>query len=103
MDENPYLNVTGRRFEMKGKGAPRETVSGVLGKTKYDPYMKSLGGLVSDTKLMGPMPKVAVSNKDVMNTDRKIIGPAPKTHVSGMHYGQILFSGPYMGDLGKRL
>ena len=105
---DPYLEVVNRRFEMRGEGAPKETVIGVLGHTKPDSKMRSLGGLVQNTKASAPVPKeMVMSEKKAMahnlQTDRHILGHAPKTHISGMHYGQVPYPGMYMGELGKRL
>lgn len=103
MEKTPYLKVVDEPRKMKGKGAPRQTVFGVLGHTKDDSEMRSLGGLVADTKASAPIPKGTVTHGDRMKTERHITGPASKTHVSGEHYGQVPYPGAYMGDLGHRL
>ena len=51
---NPYLAVAAPRLEMKGKGAPRSTIFGVLGvgggaRGGVQDGVKSLGGLVMET------------------------------------------------------
>lgn len=108
MESNPYMYVTGRRFEMKGEGAPRETVSGVIGATHITPKMRILGGLVQDTKPhIKPSPVTVMSEKKAMSeglqTDRHILGPKPKTHIDGAHYAQVPYAGPYMGPKGHEL
>ena len=100
----PYLKIVGRRVAMEGKGAPTETIFGVLGHTKYDPYMKSLGGLVKDTKPEAKAPKVE-SEKEAMrhNTERHIAGPKAKTPMPGEHYGMVPYPGHFQSSLGKHL
>lgn len=105
---HPYLEVVNRRFEMKGEGAPKETVFGVLGHTKPDSKMKSLGGLVQNTKPSASMPKeMVMSEKKAMashlQTDRHILGAPPKTHIPGAHFGQVPYPGHFMSALGQRL
>lgn len=99
----PYLHVVDEPRVMEGKGAPRQTVFGVLGHTKDDSEMKTLGGLVQNTK-SAPIPKgEVIENPKKLMTERHITGPAAKTHISGEHYGQIPYPGRYMGDAGERL
>lgn len=104
MEEQPYLHVVDEPRRMRGKGAPRSTVFGVLGRTKLDPFTKSLGGLVIDsTKGVRPE-KVSMKASSVhKNTERKIVGHAAKTHIPGSHMGQVPYAGKYMSDVGDRL
>ena len=104
MKKTPYLHVVDEPRVMKGKGAPRQTVFGVLGHTQEDPESKSLGGLVRDTKASAPVPKgEVIQHASKLSTERHITGPAAKTHISGEHFGQIPYPGRYMGDAGARL
>lgn len=104
MEEQPYLQVVDEPRRMAGKGAPRPTVFGVLGRTKIDPFTKSLGGLVIDsTKGVRPEKVSMKASKVPKNTERKIIGHAAKTHISGAHYGQVPYAGKYMADQGERV
>ena len=100
MAKTPYLNVVDQPRMMKGKGAPRSTVFGVLGRTVEEPLAKSLGGLVEHSATAG-INKGTLS--PLMNTERHIAGKASKTHVPGAHYAQIPYPGEYMSALGKRL
>ena len=100
-DNVPYLSVVGEPRMMKGKGAPRSTVFGVLGHTKETGKMRTLGGLVQSAP-SNPIPRGTVMKGHVM-TERHCDGPAPKTHISGLHYGQIPYPGLYMGQAGKSL
>jgi len=100
---NPYLHVVDQPRMMKGKGAPRSTVFGVIGRTAESGYMKSLGGLVTDSKASAPLKKGTVESSRHINTERHITGPASKTHISGKHHGQIPYPGRYMGDAGHEL
>ena len=50
----PYLTVQDPKIQMSGKGAPRSTVFGVLGrlpKNEEKVGVKSLGGLVHNSKM----------------------------------------------------
>jgi hypothetical protein len=89
---------------MAGKGAPRSTVFGVIGRTKMDPYQKSLGGLVQDTRDRSKVTPQHVSAKSVAHeSEHSLPGPAPKTHVPGAHYGMVPYPGMYRSQLGARL
>jgi hypothetical protein len=100
--EKEYMAITHRRYEMEGKGAPRDTVFGVIGATKMVPEMELLGGLVHNTKASGKMPPV-MKEKMAPQTDRHIVGPASKTHYPGEHYSQVPFVGAFSSHLGHRL
>jgi hypothetical protein len=103
-DKTPYLSTVNEPRMMKGKGAPRSTVFGVLGRTKMDPYQKSLGGLVQDTRDRSKKVAQHVSAKSVAGeTERHLPGPAPKTHVPGAHYGMVPYPGLYRSHEGARL
>jgi len=89
---------------MGGKGAPVETLPGVMGHQVQSAYARSLGGLISDTKhLGGPLPKV-FSDKIAFETDKCVIQhSAPASHIPGQHYGQRLYPGPFCYHQGERL
>ena len=88
---------------MGGKGAPVQTLPGVMGAQKQDSYMRSVGGLIVDTKHLGPTPP-HFSNMMAYATERGAVShSAPATKVSGQHFGQVPYAGPYMGDLGERM
>lgn len=93
---NPYLEVVDEPRMMRGEGAPRSTVFGVLGRTKESGKMKSLGGLVH----RAPTEHVP---KGTISTERHVTGQASKTHVCGEHYGQVPYPGKFMAHLGERL
>ena len=100
--ETPYLKVVGMPRQMGGKGAPKETVFGVLGMTKTDPYSKSLGGLVVHTT-GGSKPSVSKSNETLkMKTDHMMPGTTA-TKISGSHYGQVPYAGAYMAKEGSKV
>lgn len=103
MHDTPYLRVVGRRIEMKGKGAPKETVSGVIGHTEMSPLSKSLGGLVVSTTAGASKVDKEAAHKPKVNTDRHIVGPASKTHIPGAHYSMVPFPGMYMSEKGREL
>lgn len=103
MNETPYLHVVDMPRRMGGRGAPRDTVFGVLGRTGMDPMTRSLGGLVIDTTAGAPKPEV-ISTKGMKDkTIHKIAGAPSKTHIPKNHYGQVLYAGKFMSEEGKRL
>lgn len=87
---------------MRGQGAPKSTVFGVLGMTKESPYMKSLGGLVrrAPTKAI---PKGTIEKEAGMMSERGAVGMVPRTHIPGQHHGMVPYAGEYMSHLGKEL
>ena len=99
--KTPYLHVVDEPRKMAGKGAPRSTVFGVLGRTQMDPYDRTLGGLVKDTATGKVKP--GTLTKAHVETERGITGNISKTHVPGAHYAQIPYPGTYMAHEGKRL
>lgn len=100
MSKLPYMEAE-MRFKVEGKGAVRPTVFNVIGHTKYDSSMKSLGGLVKEAKSHSKVDS-PVEQARGLNTERHIIGKNA-TKVPGEHFAQVPFVGMYMGTLGKRL
>lgn len=90
--------------EMAGKGAPRSTTFGVMHQTKNDPFSKSLGGLVHDTKDLSPEKPGTIRKADhKIETERDILGNIGKTQVAKNSYGQVPYAGKYMTERGERL
>lgn len=85
--------------QMAGKGAPKQSIFGVIGKTKTDTYTKSLGGLVTDTKVNHY--KDPAFKPKGMNTEYGILGPNA-TKISGHHFGQVPYEGRFMARLGPK-
>ena len=100
MSKLPYMEAE-MRFKVEGKGAVRPTVFNVIGHTKYDSSMKSLGGLVKEAKSHANVGS-PVEHARGLNTERHIVGKNA-TKVSGQHFGQVPYAGAYMSPLGKRL
>ena len=100
--ESPYLEVVGEPRQMRGEGAPRSTVFGVLGMTKESPKMKSLGGLVHHS-VHRKVPKGELMRPGGVKTERGITGAPAKTHIPGAHYAQIPYPGVFMAHLGHAL
>jgi hypothetical protein len=99
MEGTPYLQVEDAK-RMLGKGAPRRTVFGPIGRTKAaDPYMRSLGGLLIETTKGGKSEKPVMSEKAAVralgNTEHHILGKASKTEVPGAHFGQVPYPGKF--------
>ena len=87
---------------MKGKGAPRPTLFGVLGRTKIDPFAKSLGGLVHETATAGVQKGTTHKGRE-FHTERGITGRVSKTHIPGAHYAQVPYAGVYMSHKGAEM
>ena len=100
--KTPYLEVVDEPRRMAGKGAPRQTTFGVLGRTIESPYNKSLGGLVVDSK-SAPIQKGTLESPKGKDTERDITGRKGKTHIAGSHYGQVPYPGRYMAPAGERM
>jgi hypothetical protein len=89
---------------MSGKGSPRDTLFGVIGKTKFDPFTRSLGGLmITTTKGASPVDAAEKNSSIKKNSEYHIIGAAPKTHVAKQHYGQMLYPGKFMAHAGPEM
>jgi hypothetical protein len=103
MKGTPYLKVVDMPRVMSGKGAPRPTLFGVIGKTNYEPDNKVLGGLVTST--IDRMPKkVTFKEPKGMHSDRGAsTGKKSATCIPGQHYGQVPYQGKFMSTLGSRL
>lgn len=77
---------------------------GVIGDTKEDPLMRSLGGLVQNTKASAPVGKGTIMKASkAENTERHIIGQPSKTPMPGAHMGQVPYPGMYQSAVGARL
>jgi hypothetical protein len=100
---SPYLEVVDAPRQMKGAGAPRQTVFGVLGHTKEDPKMRSLGGLVQHATGHHEKKGEVQHHPRAFHTERNITGPAAKTKIPGAHYGAVPYAGVYMSHLGSAL
>lgn len=101
--EIPYLSVIDMPRRMSGKGAPSQTIFGILGRTMYDSESKSLGGLVREsTDVKAPKVSEKASSLE-KNTERHIVGKPSKTHIPGVHQGQVPYAGAFMSSVGKGL
>ena len=98
-----YLEVVEAPRRMKGKGAPRDTVFGVLGHTTVDPHARSLGGLmITTTKGASPV-KSAQKASVRKNTEKHLLGGKHATAIPGVHHGQIPYAGHYMKAVGGEM
>lgn len=103
---SPYLAVQDPARMMKGEGAPRSTVFGVLGRTQETGMNRSLGGLIQRTTVGAQMPEhmsAKSAEKNIGQTERRILGAASKTHIPGAHYAQIPYPGVFMSNKGGEL
>ena len=101
--DTPYLHYVGQPREMAGKGAPKPTIFGVLGQTTYDPYTRTLGGLVKNTKVDRAPAHEAMPSRRAPQTDHHIIGAPGKTRMPSAHYGQVPYPGKFIDKVGKAL
>jgi hypothetical protein len=99
MPDLPYMKNNSMRFEMAGKGAPRPLVFNVIGKTTYEPFIKSLGGLVKDTKSSVGIKKGVLMSPSGVKTENCIIGKNA-SKVPGRHYAQIPYAGKFLYNVG---
>lgn len=101
--DTPYLHLVGKPREMAGKGAPKPTIFGVLGQTTYEPYTRTLGGLVKHTMEGKLGSGVAMSAGRAPQTEHRILGAAAKTRLPSAHYGQVPYVGKFIDKVGKVL
>ena len=105
--KTPYLQVVGMPREMRGEGAPRPTVFGVLGMTKESGKMRSLGGLVENSKASHGIFKGTLlkhAKVEAVHSERGAAGgPPSKTHIAKEHYAQVPYPGRFMSPAGPRL
>ena len=94
-----YLDIVENPRRMGGEGAPRDTLFGVLGHTKYSPLTRSLGGLVISTTKDASPADAAHKASSEKNTEHHILG---KTHtaIPGVHMGQVPYPGMFMKTVG---
>jgi hypothetical protein len=97
------MEVVENPRRMAGKGAPRDTTFGVIGHTKMDPFMRSLGGLVKETTTPGAKMPMTHKLMKMDLTEHKIAGHQNKTFIPGQHQGQVPYAGQYMKLVGGRL
>lgn len=98
-----YLEVVENPRKMSGKGAPRDTLFGVIGRTGIDPMTRSLGGLIIGTTKGESPAKSAHKAKVHPETEKNLIGGQHKTALPGVHYGQVPFAGQYMKAVGAEV
>lgn len=101
---SPYLHVAAPTLEMKGKGAPRSTVFGMLGvgggaRGGVADGVKSLGGLVRETT------KVKVNDKTMASKSAPCMERECFTkHATKMPMARGgLYPGYFMSHVGKML
>lgn len=96
-----YLEVVEAPRKMKGKGAPQDTLFGVIGRTMMDPLTRSLGGLmVTTTKGVSAADSAESASAVRKNTEHHLVGKASKTHIPGKHMGMVPFAGQFMVKVG---
>ena len=102
--KSPYLRyIPTPSRGMKGKGAPKATIFGVMGHTKEDPYTRSLGGLIRTTTKGAPVPPHKSVAHAPVTEKGAISHHAPATHIPGAHYAQVPYAGAYMSKKGAEV
>lgn len=101
MPDLPYMKSNSMRFEMAGKSAPKPIIFNVIGETKYSPNIKSLGGLVKDTKTSVKV-KDPLQRSSGFQTENCIVGKNA-SKVPGRHFAQVPYAGRYMYNVGEAL
>ena len=102
--KDPYIRTAPNpQRNMAGKGAPVSTIFSVVGASKMEPEMKSLGGLVKDSKTAPIQPGTLTKPSKAMKTEKGILGPVSKTKIPGAHYAQVPYPGAYMVKVGPSL
>jgi hypothetical protein len=98
-----YLEVVEAPRRMGGKGAPKDTLFGVIGHTAMNSMTRSLGGLViGTTKDASPKDSAMKASSAPKNTEKHLLGGSHATALPGVHYGQIPYAGMYMKAVGAR-
>ena len=99
-----YLEVVESNKRMKGKGAPRDTLFGVLGHTMADSHTRSLGGLmITTTKGASPVMAAEKVSSVKKNTERHLVGGKHATAIPGIHMGQVPYPGMFMKAVGGEM
>lgn len=93
------MNVIDGKFAMKS--GVKDTLFGLIGATKNNTLVRSLGGIVTQTP-DGKKPS-GVKKERVADATERHIGGANKTHIPGAHYSQIPYPGYFMSALGKKV
>jgi hypothetical protein len=88
---------------MGGKGAPRDTLFGLIGRTGMDPLTRSLGGLVITTTTGEKAGMPSSSSPLGKNTEHHLVGAKSRTAIPGVHMGQVPFAGMYMKAVGAEV
>lgn len=97
-----YLEVMENPRRMRGKGAPRDVVFGVIGHTKMSPLTRSLGGLVIETSKARALPVAHKAHKHP-ETEKNLTEGPHKTALPGSHYGQVPYAGQFYKSVGREL
>jgi hypothetical protein len=84
------------------KNGVKDTLFGLIGKTKGHTEVRSLGGIVDGGAPDAPKPSGLKMEKVADKTERHI-GGKNATHIPGEHHGMVPFPGAFMARLGKKL
>lgn len=98
-DSLPYMHVSGGQFEMKG--GRKDTVFGVIGKSRDYDLQRPLGGVITHT-VSGPKP-TGLKREKVADTTEHHIGGANKSKIPGAHHGMVPFPGYFLYTTGKKV
>jgi len=94
------MNVVEGKYMMKD--GIKDTLFGLIGKTKGHTEIQALGGIVDGGKPDAKTPSDLKRGKVADATERHI-GGKNATKIPGAHHGQVPFPGQYMATVGKKL
>jgi hypothetical protein len=95
-----YMNVVEGKYMMKN--GVKDTLFGLIGKTKGHTEVRSLGGIVDGGAPDAPKPSGLKKEKVADKTERHI-GGKNATHIPGAHHGMVPYPGAFMARVGKKL
>lgn len=94
------MSVVEGKYMMKD--GIKDTLFGLIGKTKGHTEIQSLGGIVDGGKPDAKVPSGIKKEKVADKTERHI-GGKNATKIPGAHHGMVPYPGAYMARMGKKL
>lgn len=95
-----YMNVVEGKYMMKD--GIKDTLFGLIGKTKGHTEIQSLGGIVDGGKPDAPKPS-GLKKEKVADATERHIGGKNATKIPGAHHGMVPYPGSFMSRVGKKL
>lgn len=98
-NEDTIKVISGKVSMMSGAYSP--TLFGLIGETKANMKIQSLGGIV-DKKPSGKVPSGLITKKIADMTEGQI-GSKNATKIPRQHFGSVSYSGPFLTKVGPKL